>query len=294
MSAAAKQVPGPGGISLDHVAHWVPDIEPASRRMEQLGFTLTPYSSQRLPPKPGEPPAPAGTGNRCVMLGEGYIEILAVEPGAETPNAQALRQGMARYVGLHIVCFGEHDPALVVDRLRQNGFEPPPAVALSRRIGTPDGDGLARFSVVRAAPGGMAEGRIQYCIHHTPELLWQERWVNHANGAVGLASVIIVVSDLDEAVARYERFLGRKPERRPDQTAVFRLDRGVAMLGGPNTPRAGNAPLPFVAAYGVRVRDLAETARHLDRAGVTADKSVDGVISVEGGPGLGGTIVFHA
>ncbi|MCC7048484.1 MAG: VOC family protein [Alphaproteobacteria bacterium] len=293
MSAADKQVPGPGGIALDHVAHWVPDIEPASRRMEQLGFTLTPYSSQRLPPKPGDAPAPAGTGNRCIMLGEGYIEVLGVEKGAETPNAKALREGMARYVGLHIVCFGEHDPERVVSRLKQNGFDPPPAVALSRKIGTPDGEGLARFSVVRAAPGGMAEGRIQYCIHHTPELLWQERWVNHPNGAQALASVIIVVGDLEEAVGRYERFLGRKPERRPDQTAVFRLDRGTAMLGGPNTPRSGNAPLPFVAAYGVRVRDLKETERFLDAHGVTADKSVAGVISVDGGPSLGGTIVFH-
>lgn len=294
MSAAERQVPAPGAIALDHVAHWVPDIEPASRRMEQLGFTLTPYSSQRLPPKPGDPPAPAGTGNRCIMLGEGYIEILGVEPGADTPNARALREGMARYVGLHIVCFAEHDPERVVARLRQNGFDPPPAVALSRKIGTPDGEGLARFSVVRANPGGMAEGRIQYCIHHTPELLWQERWVSHPNGAQALASVIIVVSDLDEAVLRYERFLGRKAERRPDQTAVFRLDRGTAMLGGPDTPRTGNAPLPFVAAYGVKVRDLKETERFLDQRGVVADKSVPGVISVDGGPGLGGTIVFHA
>ena len=140
----------------------------------------------------------------------------------------------------------------------------------------------------------MAEGRIQYCIHHTPELLRQERWVSHPNGAQALASVIIVVGDLDEAVLRYERFLGRKAERRPDQTAVFRLDRGTAMLGGPDTPRTGNAPLPFVAAYGIKVRDLKETERFLDQRGVVADKSVPGVISVDGGTVLNETIVFHA
>ena len=53
MSVASDQVPAAGGISLDHVAHWVPAIDAASARMEQLGFALTPYSSQRLPPKPG-------------------------------------------------------------------------------------------------------------------------------------------------------------------------------------------------------------------------------------------------
>jgi catechol 2,3-dioxygenase-like lactoylglutathione lyase family enzyme len=294
MSAADNQVPAPGRLSLDHVAHWVPDLDAACARMERLGFALTPYSRQFLPPRPGDPPAPAGTGNRCAMLGEGYIEVLGVEPGADTPNARALREGMARYVGLHIVCFGEHDPGPVVERLRREGFDPPPAVALQRKIGTPEGEGLARFSVVRTAPGTMAEGRIQYCIHHTPELLWQERWVDHPNGAEALASVIIVVADLDEAVGRYQRFLGRKAERRRDQTAVFRLDRGTAMLGGPDTPRVGHAPLPFVAAYGVRVKNLKQTGRFLDERGVEADKSVAGVISVEGGPALGGTIVFHA
>ena len=80
-SVSGDQVPAAGGISLDHVAHWVPAIDAASARMEQLGFALTPYSSQRLPPKPGEPSAPAGTGNRCIMLRRGYIEVLTVEPG---------------------------------------------------------------------------------------------------------------------------------------------------------------------------------------------------------------------
>lgn len=296
MSVASDQVPAAGGISLDHVAHWVPAIEAASARMEQLGFALTPYSSQRLPPKPGEPSAPAGTGNRCIMLRRGYIEVLTVEPGAETPNAKSLRDGMARYVGLHIVCFGADDPAPVQARLAQSGFQPPPAVALSRMIGTPEGEALARFSVVRAAPGAMAEGRIQFCVHHTPEHLWQDRWIDHPNGAIAIDSVIIVVSDMAEALPRYQRFTGRRPQSRPDGTAVLALDHGTVILGGPETPLTGTPPktLPFVAAYGVKVRDLKATADLLAKNGVAADATVSGVISVEGGPALGGTVVFHA
>ncbi len=296
MNVASDQVPPPGTISLDHVAHWVPAIDAASARMEQLGFALTPYSSQRLPPKPGEPSQPAGTGNRCIMLRRGYIEVLTVEPGAETPNAKSLRDGMARYVGLHIVCFGAADPASVQARLDHEGFNPPPAVALSRMIGTVDGEKLARFSVVRAAPGAMAEGRVQYCCHHTPELLWQNRWIDHPNGAVALDSVIILVTDLAEATARYRRFTGVTPVTRDDGSVLFQFDHGAVLLGGPDTPLTGTPPktLPFVAAYGVKVRDLEATAALLAKNGVAADASVPGVLSVEGGPDLGGTVVFHA
>ena len=159
-----------------------------------------------------------------------------------------------------------------------------------------DGEGLARFSVVRAAPGKMPEGRIQYCIHHTPELLWQDRWIDHPNGAIAIDSVIIVVSDMAEALPRYQRFTGRRPQSRPDGTAVLALDHGTVILGGPETPLTGTPPktLPFVAAYGVKVRDLKATADLLAKNGVAADATVSGVISVEGGPALGGTVVFHA
>lgn len=290
MSVAQEQVPGAGGICLDHVAHWVPGIDAATERMQQLGFTLTPYSSQRLPPKPGEAPAPAGTGNRCIMLRRGYIEVLTVEKGAETPNARSLREGMARYVGLHIVCFGASDPEAVMARLTKEGFDPPPAVALSRTIGTMDGEGLARFSVVRAAPGKMPEGRIQYCIHHTPELLWQDRWIDHPNGAEGLEEVTIQVADVAEARARYRRFLGRKDHPLDAGFTTFLLDRSMITLAKP--PAHAPAPtLPFVAGYRVRVKDLSATKALLARNGV-AFAGDSNLIRVEGGPAIGATITF--
>ena len=50
--------------------------------------------------------------------------------------------------------------------------------------------------------------------------------------SAALDSVIIIVQDLDEAVARYGRFTGRVPTRRPDGTAALALDRGTILLGG--------------------------------------------------------------
>ena len=71
---AAAQAPRPGNLSLDHVAHFVPDMENAAPALEKLGFTLTPFSAQSHRLEPGGPLTPAGTGNRCIMFKRGYIE----------------------------------------------------------------------------------------------------------------------------------------------------------------------------------------------------------------------------
>ncbi|MGZ5147318.1 MAG: VOC family protein, partial [Burkholderiales bacterium] len=45
-SAASSQVPAAGSLNIDHVSHFVPDMDEASAALERLGFTLTPFSAQ--------------------------------------------------------------------------------------------------------------------------------------------------------------------------------------------------------------------------------------------------------
>ncbi|HEU0290945.1 MAG TPA: VOC family protein, partial [Burkholderiales bacterium] len=62
-SVANSQVPDPGELSLDHIAHFVPHIDAASSALENLGFTLTPFSAHSHRAEPGGPLVPAGSGN---------------------------------------------------------------------------------------------------------------------------------------------------------------------------------------------------------------------------------------
>jgi hypothetical protein len=169
--AAASQVPAPGTLNIDHVAHFVPHVDSASSELKKLGFTLTPFSEQSQRAEPGGPLVPAGSGNRCVMLREGYLEFLT--PTGDTPIAGQLRTALKRYTGVHLVAFGTAAPEADHARLASAGFGPLPPVALQRQIGTATGVGTAGFTVVRVPPGTMPEGRIQFCQQHTPELLWQ-------------------------------------------------------------------------------------------------------------------------
>ena len=86
---AAAQAPRPGKLSLDHVAHFVPDMENAAPALEELGFTLTPFSAQSHRLEPGGPLVPAGTGNRCVMFKRGYIECLTPTGESAVPTSCA-------------------------------------------------------------------------------------------------------------------------------------------------------------------------------------------------------------
>lgn len=247
---AVTQSPPPGKLNIDHVAHFVPHIDAASAALEQAGFTLTPFSEQSHRLEPGGPLTPAGAGNRCVMLREGYLEFLT--PTGDTAIAQQLRNSIQRYTGLHLIALGTVTPDADHARLAKNGFAPLPPVALQREVGTTEGSGTARFTVVRVPPGTMAEGRIQYCQQHTPELLWQARWLEHRNHARGLAAVIICVADPQEAAQRYARYTGLLAQVTGTQ---WRIDtqRGALLFVTPAAveKQFGISPpaLPWIAAY---------------------------------------------
>ena len=282
-------------ITLDHVAHFVPDKDAASAALTRLGFTLTPFSVQSHRTREGGPVVPAGTGNRLAMFERGYIEFLT--PISETPNAAQLRAAMQRYIGVHLIAFGTDAPHLDHARLAQAAFEPLEPIALQRPISTETGDDTARFTVVRVPPGMMAEGRIQYCQHHTPELVWQKRWLAHANGAMALASVVVCVEDPAEAVQRYARFTGLAPIT---AGAARRIETGRGTLvfaeRGAVERRLGvRAPaLPWIAGYALDCVSVAAARDAAVSAGAVARDLADGRLAVPLPGALGGVILFQA
>lgn len=252
------QRPSAGHINLDHVAHFVADIESAHLALSGAGFTLTPFSPQSHRLTPEGPLVPAGSGNCCIMLPQGYIEILT--PTADTPIAAQLRAAISRYTGVHLIAFGSADAGADRERLEQEGFDPQPVVALQRQIGTVTGDEqTARFSVVRVPPGTMAEGRIQFCQQHTPEWLWQDRWLEHANSAVALSAVLICVDDPRSVAERYRRFTGLSVDERAPELRI-ETERGdlLFMTAEHFHSRTGIRPpdQPWIAGYQLRCSDL--------------------------------------
>ncbi len=255
MTAAERQRPPPGELYLDHLGHFVPDLDAAAAVWEKLGFKVTPTSVHQVSGKP------AGTSNRCVMLEEGYLELLA--PTLDTPNAQRVRDRMKRFVGLHLACFGTPTAADEHARLAAHGFEPDPVVNLERKLDTGES---VRFSVVYVPPAKMPEGRVQYCEHLTPQQVWRDGFVNPFR----LRAVYVVADDPEEAAARWGRFGGLLP--RPEDGFV-RLDtaRGRVLIGTRrNVERVlGTAPAaPALAGYALSCSDPDAFAARCRKAGL--------------------------
>ncbi|HVF79362.1 MAG TPA: VOC family protein, partial [Solirubrobacteraceae bacterium] len=197
---AAQNLPAPGTINLDHVAHFVPHMDAASTSLDELGFILTPFSPQSNRNEKGEV-VPAGTANRVAMLERGYFEILT--PIADTPLAKQLRDAMTRHSGQHLIAFGTPVAEEEHARLERHGFAPLPLVNLQREVDVSGEKRLTRFSVVRVAPETMPEGRVQFCQHHTPECMWQPRYVRQPNGVTGLLATFVVAEEPEEVAARF-------------------------------------------------------------------------------------------
>jgi hypothetical protein len=283
MPIADRQRPPPGELYLDHVSHFVGDLDKVGALLEALGFAVTRVSAQVTQD------GPAGTSNRCVMLAEGYLEFLA--PTANTPNAARLRKSMRRYRGVHLVCFGTPAAEEEHARLAAHGFAPPPLVHLQRKVE----DGMsARFSVVRAAPGKMPEGRVQYVQHLVPEAIWRPAHLRHRNGVLGLAAAYVVAADPVRTAARWARFMGALP-RREGKFVALETDRGKVLVGTRARMKAllGAAPRsPGIAGYALACRDPKAFARRCQKAGLKLNRNLVVVLP----PALGGAwrLVRHA
>ena len=154
--------------------------------IDQLGHDLLAVLDAFVP---DGPVVPFGTGNRCIMLREGYIELIAIVDPAAFSNT--LDRFLARYAGIHIIALGIEDETANLDRLRRSGIDIPGVAYLERPVDDADPSGpRARFA--RLPLPDAPEGRLQLIRHLTPEAIWQERFLTHPNHAVGLAEVVVV------------------------------------------------------------------------------------------------------
>jgi hypothetical protein len=269
MQVADRQRPPPGALYLDHVSHFVPDLDAAGALLVRLGFAVTPVSAQVTQE------GPAGTSNRCVMLADGYLEFLT--PTMDTPNAARMRKSMRRYRGVHLVCFGTPAAEEEHARLERHDFAPQPLVRLERRV---ERGRKVRFSVVRAAPGKMPEGRVQYVEHLAPEAIWRPQHLRHRNGVVALAAAYVVAADPVRAAARWARFMGAIP-RREGQFVSLETERGKVLLGTRAQVKAllGAAPRsPGIAGYALACRDPRALAARCRAAGLAVNRHLGVVL----------------
>jgi hypothetical protein len=264
-------------LALDHVGICVRDPAPVWAAWERLGFALSPIAQQSGRRTPDGPVEPFGTGNRCAFLRHGYVEMLGILDPALFANG--VDRFVARYEGMHILALGIGEAEENLARLRRGGLDIPGISWLQRPV--EPGGPIARFA--RLPFPDAPEGRVQLIRHLTPELVWDQRWMEHRNGAEALETAILVSAEPAETTARLALLAGIPAE--PDPLAGFRLRLpGAKGAAGPDSPAIETririlppealpralpgmvAPvLPFMAGVVIRTNDKAAAARALLR-----------------------------
>lgn len=260
--------------NINHVGMAVRDLADATRRYEAMGFQLTPYSPHSAAWRPGEPVTPLGSGNRCVMFADTYLEILASED--PTKPAERIANFLRHHQGAHIICFDSDDCEAVDLRLRACQVGTSGVIPLQRDIDTPAGVQTARFARVQFAPKNTPEGYIQAATHFTPQYIYQHRFTAHANGCTRLAETFLVALDFKAIVERYTTYIGAVPEMTGDLMR-FRLPLGTiltilpANMAASVLPGTVLPPLPGIAAVRFATTDLGAQERRLCHAGFTVN-----------------------
>jgi len=270
----ARQNPDGDEVFFDHVAWMVPDMDAASSVFEKLGFCLTDYSVHgNRDPQSGER-IPQGTANRLAMLETGYIELLCTVDGVAAPVVDDLNARLGRYMGVHLLAFSHADADAAYGRIEGDGFRLQPMVHLRRDVEAADGsDAEVQFSVIRAAFDEIPEGRIQVLTHHTPDLMWQDRYLARDNGLTALVDAVICVDDPEASAQRMATFLAKSAQIVDGDEALVVTDRGglrfvtrarLADIVPGFTPPS----LPYTAAIGFLSGDLEKTRAYFAGAGV--------------------------
>lgn len=249
---------------LDHLVMDVRDrIDAEEDRWQRLGFQLTPRGRHSL-----------GSANHLMILGTDYLELLGWEGGA-APRAELVDFPMGMN-GLVFRCW-DHDATYA--RVKAAGIPAHEPRHFTRPVTLADGSsaGEASFTTTRLVPRTGIDGRIYFCEHHTPDLVWREEWRRHPNTAFAVSRVVIAAEDPDRPMATLNAMFG--------SVADNALPLGQARIEAV-PPEALGEMLPeahgrgdFLALVGLRVGSLAACEAALRRGDITYNKE-GGVIHV--------------
>jgi catechol 2,3-dioxygenase-like lactoylglutathione lyase family enzyme len=177
--------------SIDHIVILVNDLEQAIADYTALGFSVV---------RGGEHPGGA-THNALVAFADGaYLELIAFLKPAERQRWWQLGQRSGEGLVDYALLPSSTAEVVAAARARGLAIEGPTDGGRVR----PDGERL-EWQTARATPD------LPFlCGDITPRSLRvpEGEARQHANGALGVAGITIVVSDLDSSVARYQALLG--------------------------------------------------------------------------------------
>lgn len=234
---------------LDHILIGVRDLARAKAVYEQLGFTVAPMGVHDN----------WGTANHCVMFEGDYLELIGVvDPTKFTNNLDAF---VAEREGIMGIAYSMDDAQRTVTELVARGIHADGPHALGRKA--PESEERLEFALVRW-PDEDSPGLRSFATQHlTPGKLRPKHLLTHANGAIGVVALSVVVADPPALVPAYETLFGSGSIVLTDDTLAVHTGGTVIVFARPDDvdllhPEIKAPPIapPYVLAITLAVRDL--------------------------------------
>ncbi|MGH8800958.1 MAG: VOC family protein, partial [Casimicrobiaceae bacterium] len=176
-------------LAVDHaVINVLRRMDTAVPRFRELGFTLTPRGYHSL-----------GSINHLMVFGRDYLELVGLPDG----DGPVRREVADSPLGLNGLVFATADAETLHRDLARRGIAAQPPLTFDRPV---EVDGMLRkasFRTVRLDGDWVHGGRVYFCQHETPELVWRTAWQVHRNGVYALAGMTIAVPDPRREAVRY-------------------------------------------------------------------------------------------
>ena len=199
----------PASAILDHIVIDVRDrIDEAAQCFTALGFQLTPRGHHTL-----------GSSNHLAMFASDYLELLGF--GADGVGRAELQPFP---IGLNGLVFKTDDAEQICRHALAAGLPIRPVQSFSRPVSLAGAIDDARFRTTRLDPAQVPMGRVYFCEHLTPELVWRPEWQTHPNGARAIARIVVATPDPAQTAQLFQGLFG------PD-AAVARNGRIVIPAG---------------------------------------------------------------
>jgi hypothetical protein len=236
---------------LDHVVIDVRNrMDEAARIFAALGFTLTPRGHHTL-----------GSMNHLMMFGTDYLELLGFG------SAGATRPELAPFpIGLNGLVFKTEDAGAAYAHAIGAGLPILPVQSFSRPVELDDARRDARFRTTRLDPARIAMGRVYFCEHLTPNLVWRPEWQAHANGARAIARIVVATCEPRRTASLFAALFGTDSVAEAD---------GKCLIGAGAARIELAAPAAIAAEFGDAAADPSGRAEYIAAVELSVDSVSD-------------------
>ena len=225
---------------IDHLVLAVRDLDAARADFQRLGFTLTPVARH-----------PFGTANMLAQFGGSFLEILAVADPAAIPSGDGTHFSFGAFnrdyleggEGLSMLVLKSGDAAADRADFAAHDLRVYEPFGFERVATGPDGtERKVAFSLTFTSDSRLKHAGFFTCQHHFPENFWKAEFQRHANGALAIASAVMVTRDPADFHEFLTHFSG--------QHEITATSFGVTFDLGDGSRMEILSPLGFKAFFG--------------------------------------------